>query len=230
MQKRSRIMFSELLSPGPEELVEHYPNGREHIADFVVHLVGLVLAAIGGGVLFVFSIGQGLPLATATILYAMSLLLMLTCSAIYNLTRPSRARRLLRRLDEGAIFLLIAGSYTPFTLGLLPPALGIGLTAFVWVAALAGAAGKVFASHLSDRFWCCVYVAFGWFSVVLLGPMTDKMPLASIALLAIGGVVYTVGVPIYLNHELAFRRAIWHGFVVVAAALHFTAIASMVVA
>lgn len=220
------MAFTDLFTPDESELGDHYPNALEQVADFVVHMVGLALAVIGGGVLFVFSIGRGLPLATATSLYALSLVLMLICSALYNLSRPSKARRVLRRLDEGAIFLLIAGSYTPFTLQLLPPALGLGLTVGVWVAALAGAAGKMFATHLGDRFWCVVYIAFGWFAVFLLGPMTEKLPLPSVLLLAAGGVLYTAGVPFYLNHALAFRRAIWHGFVVCAATLHFTAIAT----
>ena len=220
------MAFADLFTPEDEELGEHYPNRVEHAADLIVHVIGLVAAVIGGGLLFVFSLARGLPLATATSLYALSLVAMLTCSAVYNLTRPSKARRILRRLDEGAIFLLIAGSYTPFTMQLLPPNLAVAATAAVWVAALAGAAGKVFASGLGDKFWCAVYIGFGWFSVLLLGPITDKMPLVSILLLAGGGLLYTAGVPIYLNHEIAFRRAIWHGFVVVAATLHFSAIAT----
>lgn len=218
------MSLAHLFRPDETELAEHYPNRVEHAADLIVHLVGLAAAVIGGGILFVLSLGQGLPIATATSLYALSLVAMLTASAVYNLTKPSPARRVLRRLDEGAIFVLIAGSYTPFTLSLLPPVWAVAATCFVWAAAIAGAAGKMFASHLGDKFWCGVYIAFGWFAVFLLGPITDRLPLPSIILLAAGGVLYTVGVPFYLNHALAFRRAIWHGFVVVAAALHFSAI------
>jgi len=83
--------------------------------------------------------------------------------------------------------------------------------------------------QLSDRFWCVVYIAFGWLSVVLVGPFATMMPLNVIVLLAAGGLVYTVGVLFYLNHKLPFRRAIWHGFVVVGAGLHFAAVASGVV-
>jgi hemolysin III len=218
------MRLAHLFRPDETELAEHYPNRVEHAADMVVHLVGLAAAVIGGGILFVLSLGRGLPLATATSLYALSLIAMLTASAIYNLTKPSPARRVLRRLDEGAIFVLIAGSYTPFTLSLLPPVWAFATTCIVWAAAIAGAGGKMFASHLGDKIWCGVYVAFGWFAVFLLGPITDRLPLPSIILLAAGGVLYTMGVPFYLNHALAFRRAIWHGFVVVAAALHFSAI------
>lgn len=214
--------------PDPTELREHYPNAHEHRADLIVHLVGLVAAAIGGGILFMISLARGLPLATGIALYALSLMLMLTASALYNLTRPSKARRVLRRLDEGAIFLLIAGSYTPFTLHLLDPTVGLWATIAVWVAALAGAAGKMFLPNLGDRFWCCVYVGFGWVSLFLLGPMTEKLPLWTVLALAAGGVVYTSGVFIYLNPKVAFRRAIWHGFVVVGAGLQFAAVAAAV--
>ena len=223
------MRLANLFMPDESELTEHYPNRVEHAADLIVHLIGLAFAVIGGGVLFVLSLGRGLPLATATSLYALSLVAMLTASAVYNLTKPSPARRVLRRLDEGAIFVLIAGSYTPFTISLLPPIWAVATTCLVWGAAIAGAAGKMFASNLGDKFWCCVYIAFGWFAVFLLGPITDRLPLPSIILLAAGGVLYTIGVPFYLNHALAFRRAIWHSFVVVAASLHFSAICTGIV-
>jgi hemolysin III len=218
------MALAKKFAPDVSELQEHYPNRFEHAADFAVHIIGLAFAVIGGAILFTMSFGKGLSLTTATSLYAVSLIAMLACSAIYNLTRPSQARRLFRRMDEAAIFLLIAGSYTPFTLSLLPPTLGLAATCFVWVAAIAGAAGKVFAGNLGDKFWCGVYIAFGWLAVFLLGPITDKLPLASIILLVAGGALYTAGVPIYLNHAIAFRRAIWHCFVVCAATMHFSAI------
>ena len=99
----------------------------------------------------------------------------------------------------------------------------------VWALALAGAAGKILAPSLSDRFWCVVYIAFGWLSVALIGPFATHMPLSVIVLLASGGLVYTVGVLFYLSHSLPFRRAIWHAFVIVGAGLHFAAIAAGVV-
>lgn len=220
----------DLLNPDEGELSEHYPNRTEHTADLVVHLIGLAAAVIGGGILFYWAVARGgSSVALATAVYALCIIVMLACSAVYNLTRPSNARRVLRRLDEAAIFLMIAGSYTPFLVHIYePPFSGLNI-ALVWAIGLAGAAGKLFMPQLSDRFWCLIYIAFGWLSVVLVGPFATMMPLNVIVLLALGGLVYTVGVLFYLNHQLPFRRAIWHSFVVVGAGLHFAAVASGVV-
>lgn len=224
------MSFADLLHPDEEELVEHYPNRFEHRADLIVHLVGLTAAVVGGGILFYWAMARGgASVALATALYALCILVMLACSAVYNLTRPSRARRILRRLDEAAIFLMIAGSYTPFLVHIYePPWSGLNIT-FVWVLALAGAIGKLTMPQLSDRFWCLVYIAFGWLSVALVGPFATRMPMNVIMLLAAGGLIYTVGVLFYLNHKLPFRRAIWHSFVLAGAGLHFAAVAIGVV-
>lgn len=216
--------------PDASELMEHYASKAEKAADGIVHAIGLALAAVGGIALFVrtLSIGHSAAVGSAAA-YAVCLVAMLTTSAIYNLTRPSPARRVLRRLDEAAIFLMIAGSYTPFLVHIYePPFSGLNI-ALVWTLGIAGAAGKMFMPQLSDRFWCLVYIGFGWLSVVLVGPFATMMPLNVIVLLAAGGLVYTVGVLFYLNHKLPFRRAIWHSFVVVGAGLHFAAVASGVV-
>ena len=146
------MSLSHLLVADEQELEEHYPNRAEHAADGFVHAIGIVAALVGGGLLVAFAlIHRGVPLATASAIYAMCLMAMLAASAVYNLTKPNRHRRVLRRLDEAAIFLMIAGSYTPFTIQLLPPAFAIGVTAAIWLAAIAGAAGKVLWPQLSDR-------------------------------------------------------------------------------
>lgn len=221
---------AKLLAPDHAELAEHYPNAAEHIADLVVHMIGLAAAVIGGGILFVLAaMHGGAPKAVAVALYAFGLMAMLACSAIYNLTRPNRHRRVLRRLDEAAIFIMIAGSYTPFTTQMLDGALGVGMTSLVWVIALCGAAGKMLAPQISEKIWCLVYIGYGWLAVAVLGPLSAALSGVTLALLALGGVVYTVGVLFFLNPRLPFRRAIWHGFVVTGAALHFAAIAGGVV-
>ncbi len=211
--------------PDPHELVEHYPNRTELRADRLVHLIGLAAAVAGGVYLATSSWAQGrFGQAGATTVYAACLVAMLTCSAIYNLTRPSPARRLLRRLDEAAIFLLIAGSCTPFTTQKFHGLEAVTLTSLVWGMALAGAVAKVFLTRLSDRFWCWVYVAFAWAGGLLVLPMISRLPPVALALLAVGGITYTLGVVFFLNPLLRFRRAIWHGFVVTGAALHFAAV------
>jgi hemolysin III len=190
-----------------------------------VHAVGLALAVIGAVALFGASLVRGdLSLAAATSCYAACLIGMLACSGAYNLTRPSPARRLLRRLDEAGIFLLIAGSYTPFTVRRFDWPWDWLVTGLVWALALSGAGAKVFLPRLSERFWCGVYIAFGWIAVLALGPMISKIPLVALLLLAMGGLIYTVGVPVFLNPKVPFRRAVWHAMVCFAAAMHYAAV------
>lgn len=219
------MSLANLLAPDKEELAEHYPNRAEHAADGIVHAIGMIAALVGGGLLVAIALAyKGVPLATASALYALCLMAMLAASAVYNLTRPSRARRILRRIDEAAIFLMIAGSYTPFTIKLLPPEFALGVTVAIWIAALAGAAGKVLWPHMSDRAWCVVYLAFGWLAVVVLGPIVTTLPLAAMILLAIAGAIYSGGVLLYLNHTLPYRRALWHACVIIGAASHYSAV------
>lgn len=224
------MSFAELLKPDEFELAEHYPTPAERTADLIVHIVGLVGGAVAAGVMFAFALTHGgVPLVTAVALYAACLMAMLACSAVYNLTRPCAARRVLRRLDEGAIFLMIAGSYTPFAMQLLPVELAYAVTAGVWAAALTGALGKVLWPKISDAAWCAIYVAFAWASVIFLIPAIQGMTMASIMLLVVGGLIYSAGVLIYLNQKIPYRRAIWHAIVVVAAGMHYTAILTGVV-
>jgi hemolysin III len=219
------MALADLLTADEHELVEHYPNRREHAADGIVHGIGILAALIGGGALVAYALmNRGVPLATGGAIYALCMTAMLSASAVYNLTRPSRYRRILRRLDEAAIFLMIAGSYTPFTIQLLPPSFAVAVTAAIWVAALAGAAGKVFWTHLSDKAWCLIYLAFGWLAVIVLGPVVPSLPPLALWLLVAAGVTYSGGVLLYLNHAIPFRRAIWHACVILGAAGHYAAV------
>ena len=219
------MALSELLIADEEELVEHYPNGVERTADGIVHAIGLLAALVGGGLLVAVAlVNRGVPMATAGAIYAMCLMAMLAASAVYNFSKPTRHRRILRRIDEAAIFLMIAGSYTPFTIKLLPPEFAIGVTVAIWLAALAGAAGKVFWPNLSDRAWCVIYLAFGWLAVLILGPAVPTLPPLAIALLLVAGITYSGGVLLYLNHAIPFRRALWHACVILGAATHYGAV------
>jgi len=210
--------------PDEHEMREHYPSRLEHAADGWVHAIGLALAAFGGVALFVRTLTIGHAAAAgATAAYAACLVAMLTASAVYNLTRPSRARRILRRLDEAAIFIMIAGSYTPFTITQFPQPLAGWMTAGVWALAATGVVGKLL-FELSDLFWSLVYIAFGWLSVAIVLPLAHSLTPMAISLLAAGGLVYTSGVLVYLRQNIRFRRAIWHGFVLVGAGLHYVAI------
>lgn len=219
------MALSDLLTADEQELAEHYPNRVEHAADGIVHAIGILAALIGGGLLVsVALVNRGVPMATAGAIYAMCLMAMLAASAVYNLTRPNPYRRILRRIDEAAIFLMIAGSYTPFTIQLLPPDFAIAVTVAIWIMAFAGAAGKVFYTRLSDRAWSLIYLAFGWLAVLVLGPVVPTLPPLAIVMLVVAGVTYSGGVLLYLNHAIPFRRALWHACVIIGAAGHYGAV------
>jgi len=215
----------------PEEyLVEHYPTLGERAADRWVHIVAIGAAALATlGLVAVALVGKRPSLAISLALYGAALTAMLGLSALYNLSRVSPARPLLRRLDEAGIFLMIAGSYTPFTTQILKGGWAIGTTGLVWTIACLGIVGKLVATRLSERVWIGVYVAFGWLAVVALQPLNQKLPAAAMVLLVGGGLVYTGGCWVYVNQRLPFRRAVWHGFVCAGAALHLGAVISGVV-
>jgi len=222
---RLKSLFGRVAVPDDLDMEEHYRTEAEKIADLVVHVVGLTLAAVGGVVLAVLAaIYAGVGTVVATAVYALCLVAMLTASTIYNQTRPCAARPVLRRLDEAAIFLMIAGSYTPFTTQRFEGCWAIGFTLLVWALGIGGALAKLWAPRLSDAIWSAVYVAFGWLAVFALKPMLDTVHPAALILLVIGGLIYTAGVFVFISPKVKFRRAIWHGFVVTGATVHWAAV------
>jgi hemolysin III len=215
--------------PAMTDAAAHYPRPLERSADRWVHIVGLTGGALGGLTLLGLSLGFGrLGQAAAVSVYAICLVLMFLASAAYNLASPRR-RTLLRRLDHAAIFLMIAGSYTPFTTQRLTGAWAWGMTSAVWALAAGAAAGKLFAPGLGRKFWVAIYLALGWIAVIAIKPLLAGVSAVALILLLIGGLVYSLGVIVYLKTDLPYRRAIWHGFVTAAAATHFAAILNGVV-
>src|SRR5436190_3388542 len=148
---------------------------------------------------------------------------MLGFSTAYNFA-GHRYRPALRRLDHAGIFLMIAGSYTPFTIHNLHGPWAWGMTAAIWSLATFGALGKMFWKSMDRRIGVAVYLALGWLVIVALKPMIDHVTWVALLLLLAGGVLYSTGVIFYVNKRLKFARAIWHGHVVAAAATHWAAV------
>ena len=218
-------IFQRVCVPDELDMIEHYRTPAEKTADLVVHVVGLTLAAVGGIALAILAaLYAGVGTVVATAAYALCLIAMLTVSTIYNQTRPCAARPILRRMDEAAIFLMIAGSYTPFTTQRFEGAWSIGFTLLVWSVALGGVFAKLIAPRLSDAFWSAVYIGFGWLAVLALKPMIDTVHPIALGLLVAGGLIYTAGVFVFISPQVKFRRAIWHGFVVTGAMTHWAAV------
>ncbi|MBL8559248.1 MAG: hemolysin III family protein [Hyphomonadaceae bacterium] len=209
----------------PKDLVPHYPTLAEREVDRAIHFVGVASAGIAGAVLLGLSIWQGgVGQFSAVTIYALCWIAMLTTSMLYNLARQPERQRVLRRFDHAAIFLMIAGSYTPFTTQRLDGWWAIGMTAAVWAIALACAAAKLFAPGLSKKVWVAAYLLLGWIALAAVGEFVEGLSPLSMTLVVAGGVIYSIGVAFYIWERLPFRRAIWHGFVLAASGVHYVAI------
>lgn len=197
---------------------------REARIDLALHLIGLVAALIGCAVLLPKGVVSENPAYFfGVVLYAVGLVAMLVCSALYNGWTQAKCRNLLRRFDQAAIFLMIAGTYSPF----MTSAIDDPVVAAVYVAVCAmsaiGLIALFYFPHLFDMVYPWVYVVLGWAILVAVGPLSERLPPTVIALIGIGGVFYSVGL-IFHRRERPYDTAIWHAFVLIAAAFHFAAV------
>ncbi|MEL6317016.1 MAG: hemolysin III family protein [Pseudomonadota bacterium] len=205
----------------------HY-SAAERRVDAWVHGAGLGLALAATPVLLWIAARSSAPQALlATTIYAASLLGMLGASAAYNMTRPSALKRVLRRLDHSAIFVKIAGAYTPLCLLVIGGGHGWTLLAAVWALGGVGVLLKMSASDRVERFSVPAYVALGWAIVFCAQAVLAAAPPVSLALFVAGGVAYSLGVPFHVARTLPYQNAIWHVFVVVGSALIFAANATI---
>lgn len=217
----------ELVIHSPASVDRWYPQARriEWIADVIVHVVGLVLAVVGVAFLIDAATQSGsVRLTIALMVYAIGLFAMLGCSTLYNANTNRAFSALFQRLDLSAIFLMIAGSYTPLMLGRLDGVFAWSVLAAVWAAALAGVALNLLARWNAPRVYIALYLVLGWAALTVIDRLVHALSATGLALLAAGGALYTIGVIFHVNKNLPFNSAIWHAFVVAAAACHFMAI------
>jgi hemolysin III len=205
---------------------------RERLADRTIHIVGLVTGVTGAAALtLAASIAMNWAALATVIAYSSGLVAMLSFSAAYNLGHRSRYRHVLRRLDHAAIFVMIAGTYTPFTILGLDGPWRVGMTIAVWAVAAAGVAVKLLApASRSTRISTVLYLAFGWMGLVAIDPLLRGLSPAVLILIAVGGALYSIGVVFHALHRLPYQNAIWHAFVLAAAMVHFAAVSGMVAA
>jgi hemolysin III len=196
----------------------------EYVSDAVVHVAGLVLALMAVPALVVAAalLRGDTPALVGTVVYGVALILMLGCSALYNMIPRPDWGWLLQRLDHSAIYMKIAGTYTPFT---LITGQGLALTAGLWGAALLGIVLKVTDPHRFRWAGLALYLGMGWVGVVAGGALLDALPVPVVVLMGVGGGLYTLGVVFYLWKRLPFHTTIWHVFVLAASAVFFAAIA-----
>lgn len=207
---------------------ERYTPGEE-IANGVTHGVGLGASLIGAALLIVLTTlhGDGWQVASSVV-YGAALVTLYAASTLYHSFRGERVKRALRVFDHCSIYLLIAGSYTPFALVSLRGGWGWTLFGLVWSLAVAGIVFKVFFTGRLNALSTVVYVAMGWLAVVAAKPILEAVPEGAIWLLLAGGVVYTVGTIFYHNRRVPYSHAIWHLFVIFGSLFHYLAISNYV--
>lgn len=197
----------------------------ELIADGIVHGIGLVFAIGLGTVLIVFAaIGTARQELPAIIVYVSTLLTVLCVSLAFNLAPVSGFKKLMARLDQAAIFLFIAGTYTPFLAVLGGTRDGQLLTVLVWGAALVGVALKLIVPQRFGRLAILLYLAIGWSGVLVFQTLAAALPPVSFWLLVAGGITYSAGIVFHLWEKLKFQNVLWHVFVVTGSILHLWAI------
>ncbi len=160
-----------------------------------------------------------------TIVFATTMVLLYLVSTLYHAVPVGRAKRIFQKLDHSAIYLFIAGSYTPFTLGVLGGAWGWSLFGLVWSLAATGIALKAFDRLSHPWLSTGLYLAMGWLVIIAAVPLFERVPLPGVLWLVAGGLAYTVGVVFFvLDSRLRYSHAVWHGFVALGTGSHFVAV------
>ena len=202
----------------------------EIIADAFVHAAGILLGLAGAVALIVVVARTRRIELAPTLIYITGLVTMLGVSAAYNLWPISPTKWLLRRFDHSAIYLLIAGTYTPF-LALMKSGLAFaGLTIGVWSSALIGILLKLAFPGRFDRLSIGLYLVLGWSALFAYDHWASVVPSSSLWLLLMGGILYSLGTLFHMWQRLRFQNAIWHGFVLLAASCHYSAVLACIVA
>jgi hemolysin III len=213
------------------------PNiDREEIANTLTHGLGIVLAVIGTGVLLIAASASGIPYApTACAVYGATMIVLYTASTLYHgagISRPhgiAPARVRLRAFDHIAIFLLIAGTYTPFALIALHGPWGWSLFAIVWALAAIGAVFELTPLRRYRNAMIALYIGMGWCGIAAIQPLLRAVPAPGLWLLIGGGAAYTLGVVFYKMKSLRYHHALWHLFVFAGSALQYFSILHYVV-
>ena len=205
-----------------------YSRGEE-LAHWMTHALGVVASLAGIAWLLATAVanGAGPWRAVGGVVFGASALLLFTTSVLYHSATSTRLKPRLRLLDHAAIYVLIAGTYTPLALGVLGGAWGWTLFGLVWGMALAGIAAKLTLGFRFPLASTLLYLAMGWIGVVAARPLLASLTTTELTWIVAGGVAYTAGVPFYLWKNRPYAHAVWHLFVLAGVACHFVAVLSM---
>ena len=194
----------------------------EEIINSATHALGALLGLAALVLLVVLSAKQGSALkVVSSAIFGTSLILMYSASAIYHAVKKPKWKHFYKILDHSSIYLLIAGSYTPIVLVLLPGGWGWSLFGVIWGFALVGLVFKLFATGKFEVISTVAYVCMGWLAIIAIKPLYDALPAAGLFWLFAGGLSYTLGVVFYAWDQLRFGHAVWHLFVLGGSICHF---------
>jgi len=197
----------------------------EELANSVSHGLGLLAGLVALPWLLVAALPRGTSALAGAAIFGATLALMYLASTLYHAIAHPPAKRVLKTLDHSAIYLLIAGTYTPFTLGAMRGPWGWGVLAAVWTLALLGVALKVTGTLRHGGWSTALYVAMGWLVLVAVKPLWEAVPVWGIVWLAGGGLAYTLGVAFYAaDDRVRYAHFVWHLFVLAGSACHFVAV------
>ncbi|BET42437.1 PAQR family membrane homeostasis protein TrhA [Atlantibacter hermannii] len=207
-------------------LMEKGYSLAEEIANSISHGVGLVFGIVGLVLLLIQAVdaNANVMAITSYSLYGGSMILLFLASTLYHAIPHANAKRWLKKFDHCAIYLLIAGTYTPFLLVGLDSPLARTLMIVIWGLALLGILFKLTIAHRFKVLSLVTYLAMGWLSLIVIYELTEKLALGGVTLLAAGGIVYSLGVIFYVCKRIPYNHAIWHGFVLGGSVCHFLAI------
>ncbi|KHD23175.1 hemolysin [Vibrio caribbeanicus] len=199
---------------------------KEEIANTITHALGMVLGIVGLILLLVKAIDHNADALTITSMsiYGSSMIVLFLASTLYHAIPYQRAKRALKTFDHCAIYLLIAGSYTPFLLVSLRTPLAIGLMIVIWSIALIGIIMKLAFVYRFKKLSLVTYLLMGWLSLIVIYQLALNLEVGGLTLLAVGGLIYSLGVIFYVAKRIPYNHAIWHGFVLAGCACHFFAI------
>ena len=215
--------------------MEEHPRSRpytfaEEVVHAATHGVGFVLSVVGFVALVVAASMRGDAWhVVGCAIFGTTLVLLYAVSTLYHATPDSGAKQLLRKFDHAAIFLLIAGTYTPFTLVSLRGSWGWTLLAVVWGVAILGISLQLVIPRAARHASVPLYLLMGWLAVIAAGPLARAVQLEGFVLLVLGGVIYTLGVIFYAWRRLPYNHAVWHVFVLAGSACHVICVLGYVI-
>ena len=201
-------------------------SAGEEVANSISHGIGLVGALIGTPVLLLAAVHHGsISFLIGTIVFTMTMLLVYLGSTVYHAWPQTHVKSFLQLVDHSAIFLLIAGTYTPFALGPLRDAGGLTMLGIVWTLAVFGVVMKATRGTLRHRkLAMTLYLGTGWLAVIFIRPLALAIPLSALLWLIAGGIAYTAGTLFFANERLRYAHFVWHLFVLAGSSSHFAAV------